>query len=153
MAFALVLVNVLCAHALLLPQVTPPSTKSGASKPAQIIIQTSPNAQVYLDDVFKAQASPQGRLVIENPKPGDHALRITLTGKRDYEQEVAVTWGQVTKIKAMLADLTGTVMVQTSPEAAVYLDGSSRGTTDAKGQLAIPDVAAGSHPLRVTALG
>jgi hypothetical protein len=49
-------------------------------KPAQIDIRTSPAAQVYLDDTFKGQASPEGHLVIDDPKPGDHALRVSLGG-------------------------------------------------------------------------
>jgi len=41
-------------------------------KPAQIVVETQPDAQVYLDDVYKGQASPQGRLEIENPPAGQH---------------------------------------------------------------------------------
>lgn len=74
-------------------------------QPAQIVIQTSPNAQVYLDDVFKGQASPQGRLVIDPAKPGDHALRVSLVGKRDYEQPVKVTAGETSNVQAALADI------------------------------------------------
>ncbi len=89
--------------------------KSPAPKPAQIVIQTAPNAQVYLDDVFKGQSSPEGRLVIDNAKPGDHALRVSLAGKRNYEQKLTVIAGQVTQITALLADLAGSVVVQASP--------------------------------------
>ena len=127
---------------------TPP-----APQPAQIVIQTAPSAQVYVDHVFKGQASPQGRLVIENAKPGGHALRVSLTGKRNYDQNVTVATGQTTEITAALVDAGGTVVVQTSPSAVVILDGSSRGAADASGQLSIPDVAAGSHELRVSAPG
>ncbi len=148
LAMTLALVNVLCAYAQLLPQVT-----SQTNKPTQIVIQTSPNARVYLDDALKGQANSEGRMVIENPKPGDHALRVTLAGKRNHEQKVMVVVGQVTRITAVLADLGGTVVVQTSPGAAVFLDGSNRGTTDAAGQLSVRDVAAGPHELRISAGG
>jgi formylglycine-generating enzyme required for sulfatase activity len=124
-----------------------------APKPGQIVIQTSPSAQVYLDDVMNGQASPQGSMVIADVKPGDHTLRVSLAGKRDYEQKVTVPAGQEARVDAPLADLAGTVVVRTSPGAAVFLDDSSRGMTDARGQLAIPEVAAGSHELRVTASG
>jgi formylglycine-generating enzyme required for sulfatase activity len=149
----LALASVLSVHAQLLPQVNSPPAKPAAPKAAQIVIQTSPNAQIYLDDVFKGQASPQGRLVIEKAVPGDHALRISLPRKQSFEQKVTVTAGQAANVTAVLADLGGTVVVQTSPGAAVFLDSASRGTTDAKGRLAIPDVAASAHELRVTALG
>jgi formylglycine-generating enzyme required for sulfatase activity len=153
LVLTLALANALCASSQLRPDTTLPPTKPPAPKLAQIVIQTSPNAEVYLDDVRKGQASPQGRLVIDNAAPGDHDLRISLAGKRNHEQKVTVVAGQVTKVTAVLADLAGTVVVQTSPGAEVFLDGSSRGTADAKGQLAIPELAAGSHELRITAPG
>jgi tetratricopeptide (TPR) repeat protein len=68
-------------------------------------VQTSPNAQVYLDDAFKGQASPQGRLLIEDAKRGEHSVRISLAGKKDYEQQAMVAAGQVIAIEATLADI------------------------------------------------
>ena len=143
----------LFARAQLRPEVTPQPKQPSAAKLAQIVIQTSPEAQVYLDDVFKGQTSAQGRLIIENPKPGDHTLRITLAGKKDYEQQVKVVGGQTVNIQAALADLAGSIRVQTSPGAAIYLDDSSRGTADSTGRLSIPNVAVGSHELRISAPG
>ena len=49
--------------------------------------------------------------------------------------------------------LAGSLLVRSQPGAAVYLDGSSRGTADANGQLAITEVSAGAHQLRVSAPG
>ena len=88
------------------PNVNNPSTNppSPQPNPAQIVVQTSPNAQVYLDDTFKGQVGRKGRLVIEDPKPGDHALRVSLPGKKDYEHGVTVAAGQVATITATLAD-------------------------------------------------
>jgi formylglycine-generating enzyme required for sulfatase activity/serine/threonine protein kinase len=83
------------------PQTNPPSPQVS---PAQIAVQTSPNAQVYLDDTFKGQVGRKGRLVIEDLKPGDHALRVSLSGKKDYEHGVTVAAGQVATITATLAD-------------------------------------------------
>jgi serine/threonine-protein kinase len=84
------------------PLANPPSPQA---KPAQIVVQTSPNAQVYLDDTFKGQVGRKGRLVIDDPKPGDHALRVSLARKKDFEQRVTVAAGQATTINAMLADI------------------------------------------------
>jgi formylglycine-generating enzyme required for sulfatase activity len=154
MAFSLVLLSSLCAHAQMLPDVTPPPPKkTSAPKPAQIIIQAASKAQVYLDDAFKGQANLQGRLVIANPKPGDHALRVTLAGKKDYEQPVTVVAGQVTRVEVTLADLPGSIRVQTAAGAEVFLDQASRGTTDGAGQLVLSEVAPGSYELRVAAQG
>jgi formylglycine-generating enzyme required for sulfatase activity len=122
-------------------------------KPTEIVVQTSPNAQVYLDDSFKGEASPEGRLVIDNPQPGDHSMRVTLMGKKNYEQQITVAAGQTANIQAALADLAGSIRVQTSPGAEVFLDDSSRGTADAGGGLTISDIAPGSHQLRISAQG
>jgi formylglycine-generating enzyme required for sulfatase activity len=102
-----VLGSALCAYAQLRPEVTvkPKPKKPPAVKPAQIIVETSPNAEVYLDDQFVGWASPQGRLVIGSPKPGERALRVSLAGKRDYEMKVTVIAGQVANVVASLAEL------------------------------------------------
>jgi formylglycine-generating enzyme required for sulfatase activity len=126
---------------------------SKRAKPAQIIVETSPAAQVYLDDIFRGQASPEGRLVIANPTPGKHTLRVSLPKKMVYETPVTVAAGQVSNVQAKLADLRGTIRVQTSTGAEVFLDDSSKGTAGPDGQLVIPDVAGGAHALRVTAKG
>jgi formylglycine-generating enzyme required for sulfatase activity len=76
-----------------------------APKPAQIVVETSPGAQIYLDDAFKGQASSEGRLVIANAAAGEHTLRVSLAGKKDYEKPVTVVAGQVANIQATLADV------------------------------------------------
>ncbi len=75
-----------------------------AANPAQIVVQTAAFAQVYLDDRFEGQASRQGRVVIDNPIPGEHNLRVSLAGKRDYEQRVLVAAGQTALFEVALAD-------------------------------------------------
>ena len=52
--------------------------------------------------------------MIEELKAGEHALRVTLAGKKDYEQRVAVATGQVATITATLVDAE-----QPSPPAPV----------------------------------
>jgi formylglycine-generating enzyme required for sulfatase activity len=84
---------------------------------------------------------------------GSHELRITASGKTEYRQNITVPAGQEARVEAPLADLTGSVVVQTSPGAAVFLDDSRRGTADGSGHLAVADVTAGSHQLRVSAPG
>ena len=114
------------AYAQLRPDVTvkpkpkkPPAAKVAAKpaekpaakpapEPAQIIVETLPNAEVYLDDQYVGRASPQGRLVIGNLKAGEHGLRVSLAGKLDYEQTVTVVAGQVANVEAALEDLAPT---------------------------------------------
>jgi formylglycine-generating enzyme required for sulfatase activity len=136
-----------------LADIQKPEVPKPVAGPATVVVETSPGAQVYLDDTFKGQASPQGRLVIENPKPGHHSLRVTLAGKKDYEQQITVVAGQTANVQATLADLAGSVKVQTSAGAEVFLDNLSRGTADAAGQLVVEEVTPGSHDLRASARG
>jgi sulfatase modifying factor 1 len=117
-----------------------------------LAVATSPDAEVSLDGVFKGRASPQGELTIR-ANPGVHTLKISLKGKKDYEQQVTLVGGQTTKIQAVLVDLPGSIQVQTLAGAEVFLDDYSRGSADAGGQLVIPDLAVGAHELRVTARG
>jgi formylglycine-generating enzyme required for sulfatase activity len=117
-----------------------------------LVITTSADAEVRLGDVFNGRASPQGELTIR-ANPGVHTLKISLKGKKDYEQQVTLVGGQTTKIQAALVDLPGSIQVRTSPGAEVFLDDSSRGTVGGGGLLVVPDLAAGAHELRVTARG
>jgi DNA-binding beta-propeller fold protein YncE len=98
-----------------------------APKPAQIVVETSPDAQVYLDDTFVGQASSQGRLVIGNPKPGDHALKVSLAGRKDYQQPVTVVAGQVAMVKTMLEEV-GLSPGTLPPSRGRSLTGKWRGT-------------------------
>ncbi|HEV2349816.1 MAG TPA: SUMF1/EgtB/PvdO family nonheme iron enzyme [Terriglobia bacterium] len=79
--------------------------RSLAPKPAQIIVQTSPGAEVFLDDQYSGRASTEGRLVIANPRTGPHKLRVSLAGKKDYMQDVIPTAGETVTVDAKLADL------------------------------------------------
>jgi formylglycine-generating enzyme required for sulfatase activity len=152
-SFTVVAATALTAAAQLLPEVTPKPAKPPAPKPAQIVVQTSPNAEVYLDDEYRGRASPEGRLVIGNPKLGEHKLRVSLTGKKDFQRKITVVAGRELRIVATLADLPGSILVTTTPGAEVSLDNSSRGVADASGGLTLSDVPTGVHTLQVTARG
>ncbi len=81
--------------------------KPPEATPAGIFILTLANAEVYLDDQFKGRASREGELVIGNATPGVHTLRVSLTGKKDYEQKLTVVAGQTTDVTAALAQSSG----------------------------------------------
>jgi formylglycine-generating enzyme required for sulfatase activity len=117
-----------------------------------LAVATSADAEVYLDGVLKGRASLQGELTIR-ANPGVHTLRVSLKGKKDYEQQVTLVGGQTANVQATLADLPGSIRVETSPCAEVILDNSSRGTAGAGGELVISDLAVGAHELRVRARG
>jgi len=147
------------ARAQLRPETTPPPEKQPAEKkpaPARasrILIETQPNAHVYVDDAFKGEASPEGRLVVEDAKPGAHKVRVSFDGKQTFEEEVVVVTGKDASLKAVLADLPGRILVHSSPGASVYLDDALRGTTNSSGDLVLAEVPQGSHTLRVSLQG
>ena len=99
----LILAGALLAGAQLLPDVTPEKRPLHKKIPTQIVVETSPKAQVYLDGALKGQAGAQGCLVIDNPSLGAHSLRVSLEGKQDFEQAITVVKGQSAQVKAPLA--------------------------------------------------
>ena len=117
------------------------------------MVETSPDAEVYLDDQYTGRASPEGRLVIGDPKPGEHNLRVYFAGKKEFQQKITVVAGKEVKIVATLANLSGSILLKTTPGAEVSLDNSSRGVADASGQLTVSEVATGLHALRIAARG
>jgi hypothetical protein len=126
--------------------------EAGKSVTAELRVVTSPNAEVYLDGEFQGKAGPDGNFTTK-ARPGAHPLKVSLEGKKDFEQTITLTAPQGSQVEAPLTDLAGTVRVQTSASAEVFLDGASRGRTGQSGQLLIPDVAPGDHVLRVSAEG
>jgi formylglycine-generating enzyme required for sulfatase activity len=70
-----------------------------------VVVQSSPNAEVYLDNEFKGRTGPEGQLKIEDLKPGAHALRVSMPGKQAFEQSLNLTAGQTRQVAATLADL------------------------------------------------
>lgn len=125
---------------------------AGEAVTAQLEIETSPNAEVYLDGQLVGRADVDGRLAAR-PKAGAHALKVSLEGKQDFEQNITLIAGQGNKLAAALADLSGSMVIRSAPGAEVFLDGASRGATDASGLLTVLEVAAGSHELRISARG
>jgi TonB family protein len=112
-----VLLSVLCAYARHGPQVAPQPNNRPAPRPTQIVIRASPNAHVYLDDVFIGKANAKGTLVIDNPKPGTHMLRVSLAGKRDFHQQFFIIAGLTVTVNVTQSDVARSNPVQTPPRA------------------------------------
>jgi hypothetical protein len=127
--------------------------EASADAMAELVVTTSPNAEVYLDGDLQGRAGAQGELTVHKVKPGAHALKVSLPGKKDFEQNITVAGGVVNKLAAALNDLPGRIAVSAPAGAEVFLDGVSRGKTDSSGKLVLADVPPGSHQVRVTAQG
>jgi formylglycine-generating enzyme required for sulfatase activity len=78
----------------------PATLQEPAPKLAQIVVETSPHAQVYLGDTLKGQASPGGRLVIENVKSGAYVWRVSAPGEGDDVRTVTAAAGAQTHVDA-----------------------------------------------------
>ncbi len=117
-----------------------------------LLIETAPNAQVFVDGSSKGQADAQGVMTLR-AKLGPHNLKISLAGKQDFEQNVTIAKGPPTRVVAQLADVGGSARMKGPAGAAVWLDDSSQGTIDASGELLLSSIAPGTHALRVTAKG
>jgi hypothetical protein len=127
--------------------------EAGGAIPGSLEVATAPNADVYVDGALAGRADSGGLLRVEKVKPGNHHVRISVATKHDFEQSVTVTPGSVEKISAALTDLPGTIVVNSTPGAEVFLDNASRGKVDASGKLVLSGMSPGSHTMRVTAPG
>jgi formylglycine-generating enzyme required for sulfatase activity len=69
---------------------TKPPAATVAPKPALLVIEVWPGAEVCLDDQYPGRLSGGGRLVIPNPGVGVHDLRMSLISKNDFQHKATV---------------------------------------------------------------
>jgi formylglycine-generating enzyme required for sulfatase activity len=72
--------------------------------PGELVVQTSPFAEVFFDGESQGRADAQGQSTVK-AKPGEHTLKVALAGKRDFQQAVTITPAQPVKVEARLQDL------------------------------------------------
>ena len=126
--------------------------EASAAATAQLVVETSPNAEVYLDSELQGHADAQGELTMK-AKLGTHALKVSLAGKKEFEQNLTLAVVQATRIEARLVDAPGSIRLRTLAGASISLDGASRGSADASGELVLANVPPGPHELRISASG
>jgi formylglycine-generating enzyme required for sulfatase activity len=78
--------------------------EAGKAVTAELVVATLPDAEVYLDGELQGRANDQGDLAVK-AKLGPHALKVSLKGKKDFEQNVTLAARQTTKIEARLEDI------------------------------------------------
>jgi len=76
---------------------------AGEAATVELVVETSPNAEVYLDGELKGRANAQGELAVKS-KLGAHTLKVSLARKKDFEKRVTLAGGQGAKIEARLED-------------------------------------------------
>ncbi|MBI4164434.1 MAG: formylglycine-generating enzyme family protein [Acidobacteria bacterium] len=119
----------------------------------EITLETSPGAEVWLDDQSQGRADAQGGLVIQNVMRGEHRIKIALHKYADFDGMVPVTAKHTAKISAPLESAVGEIWVETTPGAEVWLDNKLQGRTDAQGRMTIRDVLRGEHRIRASLVG
>lgn len=79
------------------------STLREASKEAivEMHVTTSPQAEVFLDGALQGHADARGELLVNAP-PGAYALKVSLRGRKDFEQSVTLAARRVMRIEAEL---------------------------------------------------
>lgn len=103
--------------------------------PTELVIESSPKADVFLDGKSAGKIGTGGRLVIANPTPGEHTIRVELLLKKAFERKVTIAPGKPMLVKAILIDETGDLEILTTPGAEVLLNGKPAGVADITGRL------------------
>ncbi len=70
--------------------------------PALVIDEAPPGAQVFVDGQLTASIDSSGQAKISTLAPGQHRLRLTLNGYRDYEQSIDLLARHTSRIVAKL---------------------------------------------------
>ena len=74
-----------------------------ALSPPVLVIASNPGqSQVYIDDEPMGSTSQQGRLKLTRLSPGNHTVRISLSGYQDYEEGVTLRAGETITVAATL---------------------------------------------------
>jgi hypothetical protein len=74
-----------------------------APRAPELEVESTPgNAQVYVDDRLTSSTSTDGRVIIPGLKPGEHKIRVSLQGYKDYEQSVTLEAGRTASVTATL---------------------------------------------------
>jgi len=101
----------------------------------------TPKALISLDG-GPAASSP----VIAHVSPGAHKFQVTAEGFFPLERSVEAIAGELVPVEVTLREKPATVIIEASPAADLYIDGSHEGTIESPKHLLLPS---GSHALRL----
>ena len=117
-----------------------------------VVSSNMPDVEVYLDDCYQGNTDKNNQLSIHDVFPGSHRLKLKI-GNDVAEQNIVVHRGSIAfKVDINLAAPTQTysiVVMSNMPDVEVFVDGNYKGITDSNNQLSIPDVASGTHQLKL----
>jgi len=144
------------------PEVAPSRGASAASAATGVSLPSGPVAAsprptrlMITSEAPGARISVDAGSVVPSPSihevaPGPHRVRVTAEGFFPSERIVTALPGELILSEAVLRELPGTLVVRSSPDAELYIDGSfvSHG-----GQRTTLALGAGPHTLTVAQLG
>jgi WD40 repeat protein len=82
--------------------------------PALVIEGAPPGAQIFVDDQLTASTDLDGRAKISTLSPGQHRLRVTLSGYQDYENGIDLLAGQTSRVGAKLEPFELPILTETA---------------------------------------
>jgi putative methionine-R-sulfoxide reductase with GAF domain len=109
---------------------TPPDLKSSTAEgrstgfaslafPMLIIKEARPGAQVFVDDQLSASVDSEGQAKVSSLIPGQHSVRLTLNGYKDYNQRVDLVAGRTSSIAARLEPFEPAILAEPTETAAL----------------------------------
>lgn len=105
------------------PPADPPEVPN---EPVALTVQVSPWAEVYLDGAAQGRTPLPRALEVA---PGAYILTLRHPDFPDYQTELDIAPGSARTVSISLWDEIGTLAVEASPWADVYVDGEQRDTT------------------------
>ncbi|MDD1658729.1 MAG: PEGA domain-containing protein, partial [Methanomicrobiales archaeon] len=108
-----------------------------------------PGAEIWIDN---ADTGAQTNSTIDGVSPGEHAVKLTLTGFQDAGQNVTVTAGETVNADFILLPVeTGNISVTSVPPGAeIWIDNADTGVQT---NSTLADVPVGNHAVKVTLSG
>jgi hypothetical protein len=93
------------------PAPSPPAPTTGV-----VVIDAAPGqAQVYMDDEPRGTTSREGLLRVSHLSPGEHKVRLSLTGYSDVDRSVQVSAGETVRFLVSLEPVKPKVLPPTEP--------------------------------------
>ena len=151
------------SFSLKLPAPPAPSAKIPGNSPpppvalGTLSVETTPNAQVAIDGQPRGTSDGAGRLIVNGISAGNHSVDISLDKYQPVSgHSVSITGGQIAHFAQPLTLLpppppsSGSLSVQTTPNAQVSLDGQRKGAADGSGQFSLEGLAPGRYGLEIS---
>jgi hypothetical protein len=99
------------------PAPTAPQTRPERST-RLMVISDAPGARIWIDGV-----DVSGSPLVREVAPGQHRVAVTAPGFRESQRAVVAVAGELIPISMPLVEMPGTLEIQTSAEAEIYVDG------------------------------